>query len=443
MTNTPPNFAFSALDDLRRYKAMFDNTWMLATILATALAVQCWYFGLAYVNIQPIIWTLAALALVQLAISSRTHRASSSAHLQRLALLSQMVGTVLMGVGWHCFGGLQQPLFPLFIVLPLVPAALVMGFWQQQLASLFLVAVLFSGVVLSPDTNSFIAERYGIRIAVGHLLPAWIPRSTTAFPDVSTSPTYDLVLTITVAVVAIALSTTARALVGLCRRAADRTAALESELARLQQLNTEIVTRAPGAVVLVASNTGRIINASDRFLRTFDISDPSGRFLLDAIAFAYPAVIRRLMTTGGEEVQGATVRGRDAALRVRAEVMESGTSQVATLSIESCDEMCWRGAVDALDEPVFAVNARGCVVFLNRSALRIFGGEAEGVSAADLFPSQSARWWDIAPLESTRRLVDRGEHRYLASIRRERVAASVGELSFVHLHERASAVATA
>jgi PAS domain-containing protein len=405
--------------------------------------VLCWYFGLAQVNIEPIIWTLAGLALVQLAISSQTHRASTPAHFQRLALSSQMIGTVLMGVGWHFFGGLQQPLFPLFIVLPLVPAALVMGFWQQQTATLGLLAVLVSGVLMSPDTNSFIEERYGIRIASGHLLPDWMPRSTTAFPDVSTSPAYDLVLMITVGVIGVAVSTAARAVVGVCRRTAGRAAALESELERLQQLSEQIVTHSPAAMVRVASGTGRIVNASERFTRAFDVSDPQGRFLLDAIAFAYPAVIRRLMTTGGEEVQGATVRGRDAVVRVRAEVVGSGTSQVATLNIESCDEICWRGAVDAMDEPVFAVNSHGCVAFLNRAALAVFGADAEGVPATNLFGTQAARWWDIAPLESARRLLDRGEHRYLASIRRERIAASIGELSFVHLHERASAVATA
>ena len=245
MTHAPANTGSATLDDLRRDQGMFDNTWTLATVLATALAVLCWYFGLAQVNIEPIIWTLAGLALVQLAISSQTHRASTPAHFQRLALSSQMIGTVLMGVGWHFFGGLQQPLFPLFIVLPLVPAALVMGFWQQQTATLGLLAVLVSGVLMSPDTNSFIEERYGIRIGSGHLLPDWMPRSTTAFPDVSTSPAYDLVLMITVGVIGVAVSTAARAVVGLCRRTAGRAVALESELGRLQQLSEQVVSQSP------------------------------------------------------------------------------------------------------------------------------------------------------------------------------------------------------
>ena len=73
----------------------------------------------------------------------------------------------------------------------------------------------------------------------------------------------------------------------------------------------------------------------------------------------------------------------------------------------------------------------------NSSAARIFGATAAGITAAELFETGGA-WWDIAPLESARRLLDRGEHRYLASVRRERVAESIGELSIVHLRERES-----
>ena len=64
----PPAMAVPALDDMRRDVGMFENTWSLATVLATALAVLCWYFGLAHVTIGPIIWTLTSLALGQFAI---------------------------------------------------------------------------------------------------------------------------------------------------------------------------------------------------------------------------------------------------------------------------------------------------------------------------------------------------------------------------------------
>jgi PAS domain-containing protein len=128
-------------------------------------------------------------------------------------------------------------------------------------------------------------------------------------------------------------------------------------------------------------------------------------------------------------------------LRVRAEIMGDGDHQVAALNVEKCDDLCWRGEVDAIAEPVFAINANGEVVFLNRRARTVFGDAAEGAPASGLFGERS--WWEIAPLESARRTVDRDGRRYLASIRRERVAESIGELSFVHLQEIGSAHALA
>lgn len=435
MTHMPSASSVLALDNVRRNLAVFESSWMLTTVLAATLAVLCWYFRLAHVNLAPIIWGLAGLALTQLVLSSQTHRAGSLAWLHSYALISHLLGTVIMGIVWHFFGGVQQPVFPLLIILPLIPAALVMGFWQRQLATLAFVALLASGILLSPDTNSFIAQRYGLRLPADALLPAWLPRSAIAFPDVSTSPAYDLVVTAVVAVVGVAVNATAHVLVGLCRRATDRATSLEVELARLHRLNTELITRMPSADVLVSSSTGRIVNASERFIRTYDGQGSDERFLLDTIEFEYPAVIRQLMVTGGEQVQEAKVRGQVALLRVRAERLGGESSQLAALNIENCDDLCWQGAVNALDEPVFAIDFRGDVVFLNRAALALFGEPAPR-TAASLFAGDSARWWDIAPLDCARRVLGRGTRQYMAVIRRERVAASVGELSFVHLRER-------
>jgi PAS domain-containing protein len=420
-------------EDLRQYKVMFDNTWNLSTVLATATVVVSWYFGLVQLDIGPVIWTLTGLALIQFALHSQSSRAGTSGNVRLLAFSSQLLGTALMGVGWHLFGGLKQPLFPLFIVLPLLPGSLVLRFWQQQASILAMVGLLVTGVLLSPDSNSFIDERYGITIVSANALPAWIPRSRTVFSDVTTSPAYDLLLVTTVVLIAIAVSSTASALARVCARAADRVRSVEGELARLQQLTTQIVTHAPSAEVLVISQSGRIVNASERFLRAFDLPEAAGNFLLDAIEFAYPSVIKRLMAEGGDEIQGARLRGSNVVLRVRAEVMGSG--DFAALNIEPCDDICWRGEVDALDEPVFAINAEGDVVYLNRPALTVFGERAEGVAATELFESGATRWWDIAPLDSARRTLDRGKRRYLASIRRKRIAESIGELSFIHLHE--------
>ncbi|HEX5461159.1 MAG TPA: PAS domain-containing protein [Steroidobacteraceae bacterium] len=424
--------------ELRRHKAMFDHTWTLATLLATVLAVACWELRLAQFAVAPVIWTLAALAAMQFLLNSRTRGAASVSTLRHAALLSQLLGTALIAVSWHLFGGVQQPLYPLIIVLPLLTGALVLSFWQQQIAIAAVLAVLMSGVLLSPDTNSFIEERYGISLASAHLLPDFLPRSRVVFPDVSTSPAYDLLLTTMVGVVCLALSTTARALVSLCRRDAAQVAALEDEVARLRQATRELVTRTP-APILITSSTGRILHASDRLVATFHLEVASEPFLLDTIAFRHPQVVRHLMADGGEDVQPATVQGRECLLRVRAEVLTVSSPPLTLLSIESSDDLCLRGELDALEEPVFAIGTDGRLMYLNRAALDLLGPEAEGAMATATFDAQAAPWWDIAPLSSARRLLDYRKRRFCASIRRVRVAESAAELSFVQLAESRAA----
>ena len=429
------------LEELRKRKEVFDNTWMLAIMLSVSSIIVFWYLGLGQVDIAPIIWTLATLAAVQFILNSRTARCVTARDLRALAQTSELVGIVMMAVAWHLFGGLQQPMFPLFIMLPLFTGTLILNFWQQQSTIILFLAVLLSGVLLSPDTNSFIEERYGLSAFSTHVLPAWIPRSRVAFLDVSTSPTYNLMLTGSLAILSVALTATARAIVALSWRSVNSLETLREEVEQARRLSALMVENAPTSEVLLTPGTGRILQASARFVALFGVNEPAtGQFLLDTVPFAYPIVIKRLIAAGGEEIQGATVQGRDVVLRVRAGLI-GGSSPMARLSIEPCDEICWRGAVDALDQPVFAVNSRGRIIFLNRSAVAVFGAHAEGAEATDLFDKSpgTSRWWDIAPLESTRRMLPRGGRTYLATIRRERIAESIGELSFIHLAERESA----
>jgi PAS domain-containing protein len=425
--------AGAALAASRRHKATFDNTWTLTVVLATTLAILCGYLGLAQVDIAPVIWTLAGLALAQLMLGLPTRRARSPERLSELALSSQIVGTLLLGVGWHLFGGLQQPLFPMFIILPLFPAALLLGFWQQQVALLALLAVLASGMLLSPDTNSFLEARYGMRLHGLDLIPGWVPRSRVAFADVNTSPGYNLMLVITVAVIAVAANALARSLAGSLMSGVARAQQLEEQLARLERLNTELIVRAPAAAALVDPMSGRIVRASERFVRGLALENPSGQFLLDAIAFHYPTVIKQLLQTGGEEIQGATLQEREVVLRVRVERLESSNVPIAALAIEIFSELGLRGQIDAVDDPIFTVTATGHVALPNRSASTLLGEGAEGLAAASIFEEERGRWWDIAPLESARRILRRESQSYLVSIRRERVIASIGELAFVRL----------
>ncbi len=327
---------------------------------------------------------------------------------------------------------------PLLMVLPLLPGALLFNFWQQQASLLAVLLVLSTGVLLSPDTYAFIEEHYGAGALDAQLLPAWFPHSRMAFTEVATTRAYDLTLTGGVGFIAIAVSTTARALVSLFQQDGERLARMEAELRQQQRFSNHLVTQAPACEVLLMPATGRIVLASERFRRQFSLEDPAGCFLLDAVTFRYPDVVRRLLQSGGEALQPAVIDGREQVLRLRAESIAAAESPLTVLSLEPHAEICWRGELDAVEEPLFAIDDAGFVVCPNRSARELLGAAAEGGVAHALFEATLPRWWDIAPLDSARRLLERQGRQYLALIRRDRLADSVGDLCFVRLQERAA-----
>jgi PAS domain-containing protein len=419
-------------ESAQRLRAAFDSVWTLTTLLTATLLVVCWYFGLARLNIERAVLLLSVLTGLQLALTTGS-RGCDMVTLRHVVLTSQLLGTAFVGVVWHQAGGLQQPILPLLIVLPLLPAFALLNLWQRTCAGGALVMLMLTGVLLAPsNANSFLQERYGLQLAL-HGLPTWLPRSRVAFADVSVSAPYELMLTATAVVTTIALAATAGIVASISVRLNRRTLTLGNEVERLRQLNTQLMVHAPSADLLVAAGTGRIVTASLRFAQEFNWTASPGSFLLDVVSFRFPDLIRRLMLDGGEDVQIATIQGREYLLRVRAVVAGQPGDQLSRMCFERCDELAWRGEVNALDEPIFAINSNGQVLFPNRAAVELLGAAVEGRMAESLFEGSAEHWWDISPLVTARRVVRHGGARYVASIRRERLASSVTEMSIVRL----------
>ena len=189
--------------------------------------------------------------------------------------------------------------------------------------------------------------------------------------------------------------------------------------------------------MLIASSTGRIVHASDRLIEAFG---------LEGAAEPLPRCHRVQASAGRAAPDDGRRRGHPAshgaggapAPRARRDIA-ADVVPLTLITIESGDDLYLRGQLDALEEPVFAIGADGRLAHLNRSALTLFGSEADGGLATAVFAAHPAHWWEIAPLASARRLLDYRERRYCASIRRVRIAESAQELSFVQLAESRSA----
>ncbi len=435
------------LTELQECKRVFDNVWYLFIALATAALLIPWYLKLNPLDISPAVTALIATTVVQAILNGWARTITSAARLQTLATLAQMTGLIGMGVVWHLMGGLQNPTFALFVIAPMLVGPLVLSVWQQAVVLSLSGALLFSALMLSPTVNSFVDERYGVQLLHPGFIPLSIPRSRVVFPEVTTTPPFDILMLVNLAIAGWALNAASAAVTKLLSRNLHRHRTLQEEAARAGQLADDLIVEAPSPEVLVAPNSGKIIQSSRRFIENFQCSGTTdGAFLLDLIDFRYPAVIKRLMREGGEDLQAAQLNGRQVNLRIRASIISRTGAPVSRMTIEPSEEQCWRGALDAMDDPVVAIDCEGRICFGNRAAVEVLGPFEPSQALADQdlgFDSDAARWWDIAPLDSARRLITARGRSYMATIRRTRVAVGVGTMTYVFLQARSQAHAAA
>ena len=439
------------VEELREFKRLFDYAWWSLIAMACVALILPWYLGLNPLDISPAVALLIAMTVVQLFLNDRAQRNTSAARLQMLAALSQGLGLLGMGIIWHLMGGLQNPTFAAFILLPLLLGPLVLNTWQQYCVLGLSWMLLFSAIVLAPNINSFIDERYGIRLLHSGLLSAWLPKSRSVFPEVTTTPPYDLLMLVTYAITGWALHATSAAITKIVARTLNRNRSLQADKARSEHLIDDLIAHSTSPEILVASTSGKIVKASRRFAEYFELAHPAeGQYLLDAIDFHYPEVIKRLIRDGGDDIQGARVKGRQMMLRIRAGPMSrAGTmsrddAPLSRMSVEQCEDRCWRGALDAMEEMVLAIDSEGGVCFVNEAASELFG-EPSGAPASDVLRLDGiqAPWWDIAPLDFARRSLTLRKRNFVAIIRRKRIAAGIGAITYVILQERAQTYAVA
>ncbi|MGH8309995.1 MAG: hypothetical protein ACRETX_09400, partial [Steroidobacteraceae bacterium] len=130
-----------SLTDWRERKRLLDDTWLLTLFvifLATALP---WFLRIADLDFAPVAWSLFGYGAVYLALGFATDRMQIHGSLPIVLGTLQAAGVVFLGFIWHQAGGLQNPMFLLAFVLPVVGGSLISR-WQPYLSALLGAAVV-------------------------------------------------------------------------------------------------------------------------------------------------------------------------------------------------------------------------------------------------------------------------------------------------------------
>jgi hypothetical protein len=375
-----------------------DDVWLLTLLAASLAAVLPWFLSGYRLDLASILGGLAALCALHLALAAAAVRPQHWLASGRALGLLHALGVVALGFVWLRAGGLQNPMFLLVFVLPVI-GGIFISVWQPYVTAVF-ASVVVSTLALShqPELRWYAEAQTGVR---GWLSALPMAGGTTPFLGFFAPSGYYLVVLETFAVLLFGCAVTAAGAAALLARSAvqTRTAAAAAEDAH--ELCSSLMRNLPAPALLVEADTLRVVQVSEQLTADFAITDvapPGAGKLLELLRFSYPEIVEQLITgTGGRE-RPCVVRsnGRLLATEVRVQhLMYAGRRHALVLIEDLTELLCVTAAFDAADYAALIIDAQGRVMGFNRAARGLFSGVAVGSRAGFLSQLASGeRWWE-------------------------------------------------
>lgn len=381
---------------------LLDDIWLL-TIVAILIATGVLWIARGFeVDIGTASWGLLALGGIYVAFTILGSPTQSRGQWRDPTLtLLHVVGVVLIGSIWQHVGALQNPMFLMVFVLPVI-GAIFLSRWHPYLIAI--VSVLVIGVVA-------LIQAPELRWYAGGLLgsDAWLIRLFGALspaPQLSLSGFYPpsshlLVLLGVFTVMLFACAVAAEYVGTIFERLNAYIVLTRAEAQRGQQLWADLIESMPLPALLIEPNTMRIL-ASSGFATSYLCAEEiplEGRNLFDALQFSYPDIVQELIGGADGEAPLTVIRiaNRLRVTRVRVSHFAHKGRRLALLTVEDTTEVfCRNAALDTSEYAALVIDARGRVLAFNKPAVGLFGKAEVGVDAAQLLaqPDAGLPWWE-------------------------------------------------
>jgi hypothetical protein len=386
---------------------MLEDMWLLtifAALLATAFP---WFVNAFNIDFASASWALLTLGGIFVAMSLVGNLKPQAASLRGPALaLLHLAGVIAMAVLWQRSGGLQNPLFLLAFVLPVIGAS-ALSRWQPYVTAA--VAVLVVAAVAmgqAPELRWYAAGRWLMRLVGSGAHGAG---ANSPFLGFYAPVGYDLVLLEVFAILLFAIAVAAESLRNGFERLLDHLSVARADATRGQEMWAALLQQLPLPALLIDAETLQIVLASEH-LEPFCSVDaaPAGQGLFEAVQFSYPEPVQALIVGNGGTAAAVAVRRGDALrmaeIRVRHIVYERRRLALVVLQ-DVTSAYCVTAALDVDEHAVVMIDARGRVIASNRHAQTLFpdaktGSDASGIllrpeNTRPLAAVQGAtRWWE-------------------------------------------------
>jgi hypothetical protein len=379
---------------------LLDDSWLL-TIFAVlfAIAVPWLVSGLA-IDLIPAASGLIVLGAIHVTLVVLGREEEAGLRPGRGLALLHALGIVAMAYVWLHAGALQNPLFLLVFVLPVIGAIFLSRWQPYAMAALAAVAVALVAALKAPELRWYAP---GVSAAVG-----WLDGLLGRAPGGSAPPfagfyapsEYFVVLLEVFVIVLFACAIAADYLGTVYERLHAQVSAARAEAERGQRLWSGLLEQLPLPAFLVDASTFEVCLASSMAQKEFaNDSGFLGRSLFDVLAFSYPEVVHELINGAGGIAPVCMLRHAERLLATEVRVQhlaQRGRRFALVMVTDRTEAFCVRAALDVAEHAALVVDAHGAVLASNKPAGALFPGVAAGSELAALLPQpeREARWWE-------------------------------------------------
>ena len=381
---------------------LLDDSWML-TILAILVAIGVpWLFSGFAVQAGIASWGLLGLGAVHIAFTTLASPTTCGGRWRDYGLtLLEAIGVVLIGFIWAHVGALQNPLFLMVFLLP-VMGSMFLSRWHPFLIAL--LSVLVVGVVSlsqAPELRSYASGLLGTDALLTQLFGRQGPAPQSSFAGFY-APTGYLVAIIEVFSVALFACAVAAEYVGtIFDRLIANSIVARSETEKAQELWATLIERLPMPSLLIDPSSLRIVACSDAartFLRIGEAA-PEGRNLFEVARFSYIDLVQELIAgaIGTASLTAMHVADEVRLTQVKVLQVVHTKRRLALLMLEDVtDAFCLRAAWDTSEFAALVIDALGRVRAFNKLTAALFSGVKVGANAEQLLSQLVAGlpWWE-------------------------------------------------
>lgn len=406
---------------LRERKRLLDDAWLLTLFVILLATAVPWFLRIMELDLAPLAWSLFGFGLIYLATALTADRLQDRRSLLLILGALQAVGVLFLGFLWHCAGGLQNPMFLLVFVLPVVGGSLISR-WQSYTSALLAVAAVAAVTFVEARELWWYVAQMGLPVSwlTDFLSDRWLATGR-PFPGFYAPPPYYFVLLELFAILLFGIALMSEVVTSFLLKLYARVGFSASALAKAQILATEMLQAAPAPTVLIYSDTFNVVHASKSFVSQLLLTPESllEKNLFGLVEFSYPDVVEGLITGGGGEAPFCVYRvGKEMRIsRVRVYPLVHEGMRYAHVSLEDVGDTYYlRAALDALVQASFVIGPDGRVLCFNEAARELFGGLALGTEASRFLVQGSLPdgWWVPGLRGNQERQVELGEKPFAA-----------------------------